>query len=78
MDMPPMMPLPPSDPKFYTSEFEHRKGKKHLGTIVSDGVLSDIAVSLGLLFTLLFRLVTLPIRLPARLWVRHRAKNATR
>ncbi len=78
MDMPPMMPPPPSDPKFYTSEFEHRKNKAHRGTLVSDGILSDMVVSLGLLFTLLFRLFTLPIRLPARLWVRHRAKNTTR
>ena len=78
MDMPPIAPLPPNDPRFYKSEFEHRKDAKHRGTIVSDGILSDLLVSLGLLFTFLFRLATLPIRVPIRLWVRHRAKNATR
>ena len=71
-------PLPPPDPKYHRPEYEHRKHKAHRDTIVSHGIVSDIAVSLGELFKLLYRLVTLPVRLAVRWQARRRAKHAAR
>lgn len=72
-------PEPPVQPEYHhrhsTAESLHQRehARKFKG-----GIISDIAVSVGELFKLTFRLVTLPVRLPARWWVSHKAKNATR
>lgn len=72
-------PMPPVRPERHhshsTAESLHQR--EHARRI-KGGLLSEMAVSLGLLFKLPFRLIALPVRFAARWWARHRASHATR
>ncbi len=77
MFLPP--PEPPVNPEYHhshsTAESLHQR--EHASRM-KGGLTSEIAVSLGLLFKLPFRLIALPVRLSAGWWASYKAKNATR
>lgn len=77
------MYIPPPEPPV-RSEYHHSHSnaeslhQQEHARKIRGGLISEMAVSLGLLFKLPFRLMALPVRFAARRWVRYSEKRATR